>query len=303
MWFGTAAGLTKYDGYNFTVFRANPQKTPNSLHNDIVWGIQEGQKGQLWISTLGDGLYQLNELTQQLTAHRLSTLANRQYMNIFYSIYQESQKVLWVGSQLGLVRFDVETKRMRLYPLPAPNEVVFCITQDQTGHVWVGTKMGLYRFDRQTGRYALVPLLGQPLAKQPLVSALYLDKAGVLWVGTNGEALFKLGAQGAGLFKVDTHQALPSATPYRVGGLDKENIALNGIVYYSGELWVATDEGLQQIDPRTNRVPGCRRQPRPVVYRGPPRYASQVPAGEKCGFLPQQQRQHHNHEGARLVFC
>jgi ligand-binding sensor domain-containing protein/signal transduction histidine kinase len=254
MWFGTAAGLTKYDGYNFTVFRANPQKTPNSLHNDIVWGIQEGQKDQVWISTLGDGLYQLNKQTQQFTAHRLSTLPGRQYMNIFYSIYQESQKVLWVGSQLGLVRFDLASNRMRLYPLPAPNEVVFCITQDQAGHLWVGTKMGLYRFDRQTGRYSLVPLLNQPLAKQPLVSALYLDGAGMLWVGTNGEALFKLGAQGAGLFKVDTHQASPSATPYQAGGLVKKNIALNGIVYYSGELWVATDEGLQRIDPSTNRV-------------------------------------------------
>jgi ligand-binding sensor domain-containing protein len=261
MWFGTAAGLTKYDGYNFTVFKANPRKTPNSLHNDIVWGIQDGHKGQLWISTLGDGLYQLNKQTQQLTAHRLSTLPGRQYMNIFYSIYQESQKVLWVGSQLGLVRFDLESKHMRLYPLPLPNEVVFCITQDQAGHLWVGTKMGLYRFDRQTGRYALVRLLNQPLAKQPLVSALYLDKAGVLWVGTNGEALFKLGAQGAGLFKVDTHKALPNATPYQVGGLVKKNIALNSIVSYLGELWVGTDEGLQRIDPRTNRVRTYRANP------------------------------------------
>ena len=254
MWFGTAAGLTKYDGYNFTVFRANFQQTANSLHNDTVWGLQEDQHGQLWISTLGDGLYQLDKQTQQLTAHRLSTLPGRQYMNIFYSIYPESPQIWWVGSQLGLVRFDLASKRMRLYPLPAPNEVVFCLTQDQAGRLWVGTKLGLYCFDRQTGRYSLVQLTSQPLAKQPLVSALYLDEAGVLWVGTNGEALFKLGAQGAGLFNVDTRQALPSATAYQVGGLIKKNIALNGIVSYAGALWVATDEGLQRIDPRTNHV-------------------------------------------------
>ena len=254
MWFGTAAGLTKYDGYNFTVFRANPQKTPNSLHNDIVWGIQEGQQGQLWISTLGDGLYQLNKQTQQLTAHRLSTQPGRRYMNIFYSILQESPKILWVGSQLGVVRFDTETNKMHLYPLPAPNEVVFCLAQDQVGRLWVGTKMGLYHFDRQTGRYSLVRLTSQPLAKQPLVSALYLDGAGVLWVGTNGEALFKLGAQGEGLFRVDTRDALLRAAAYQGGRLIKKNIALNGIVSYAGELWVATDEGLQRINPRTNRV-------------------------------------------------
>ena len=256
MWFGTAVGLNKYNGYSFSVFRASPQKMANTLQNDVIWDLHEDRTGRLWISTLGDGLYQINKQTQGLSGYRLNPARDSAYKNIFYSIHEESKTVLWIGSQLGLVRFDVQTKKMRLYELPAPNDykVVFCITEDEKGRLWVGTKIGLYTFDRQTCQYSAVPLTNRPGPEQPLVSALYLDPGGILWVGTNGEALFKLGAQGEGLFNVDTRRPLLSASVYNPGGLIKKNIALNGIVRHLGDVWVATDEGLQRIDPRTNSV-------------------------------------------------
>ena len=40
MWFGTSDGLNKYDGYNFTVFRNDPDN-PNSLSNNIILSIHE----------------------------------------------------------------------------------------------------------------------------------------------------------------------------------------------------------------------------------------------------------------------
>ncbi|MCY7352373.1 MAG: hypothetical protein LH606_17200 [Cytophagaceae bacterium] len=256
MWFGTAVGLNKYNGHNFTVFRSSPQKAPNTLHNDVIWDLHEDRKGRLWISTLGDGLYKLDKQTQNLSAHRLNPSRDSAYMNIFYSIHEESAKVLWIGSQLGLVRFDLETKKMRLYPFPAPNDykVVFCLTEDQGGRLWVGTKVGLYYFDRKTGQYSAVPLTNQSGLKQPLVSALYIDSEGILWVGTNGEALFKLGSQGEGLFKVDTQSPLLKTSSYNPAGLVNKNIALNGIINHSGHVWVATDDGLQRINPRTHQV-------------------------------------------------
>jgi ligand-binding sensor domain-containing protein/signal transduction histidine kinase len=254
MWFGTTAGLNKFNGYAMTVFRSDGQRAGNTLHNDAIWDIHEDRKGRLWVSTLGDGLYQFNKRTQGLTPYRVSTSPDSLYMNIFYSIHEESEAVLWIGNQVGLVRFDINTQKMRVYPLPAPNEVVFCMVEDRSGRLWVGTKMGLYSFDRKTGRYSAVALTNQPQPSQPLVSALYLDSTGLLWVGTNGEALFKLGAQGSGLYQVDTRATVPVAAAYNPDGLIKNNIALNGIVRYAGDVWLATDEGLQRINPTTRQV-------------------------------------------------
>jgi len=256
MWFGTATGLNQYNGYSFTVFRSSPERAPNSLHNDVVWDLHEDRQGRFWVSTLGDGLYELNQQNQRLTPHRLSSSPNERYKNIFYSVYEESQTVLWVGTQMGLVRFDKTSGKMQLYELQTPNDhkVVFCITADSKGRLWVGTKVGLYSFDPRKGTYTAVPLTnGTPMA-QPLVSALHLDARGVLWVGTNGEALFKLGTQGEGLFKVDTRSPAPTIARYNPQGKIRRNIALNGIINYRGDIWVATDEGLQRINGQTGEV-------------------------------------------------
>jgi signal transduction histidine kinase/ligand-binding sensor domain-containing protein/DNA-binding response OmpR family regulator len=57
IWFGTLAGLNRYDGYNFKVFKHN-LKDPNSLSDDYISSILEGPNNNLWILTRnGTNLY------------------------------------------------------------------------------------------------------------------------------------------------------------------------------------------------------------------------------------------------------
>src|ERR1700712_4021601 len=63
MWFGTMAGLNRYDGYTFKVFKhdANNQ---NSLNDDYIQSIYEGPGQNLWIFTRnGYSIY--NPATEQ----------------------------------------------------------------------------------------------------------------------------------------------------------------------------------------------------------------------------------------------
>ena len=50
MWFGTLSGLNRYDGYDFKIFKHNPQDT-SSLVDDYISNIFEGPKNKLWIVT------------------------------------------------------------------------------------------------------------------------------------------------------------------------------------------------------------------------------------------------------------
>jgi ligand-binding sensor domain-containing protein len=54
MWFGTADGLNKYDGYTFTIFRNDPNDTL-SLSDSQIRIIHEDPSGILWIGTGGGG--------------------------------------------------------------------------------------------------------------------------------------------------------------------------------------------------------------------------------------------------------
>lgn len=50
MWFSTASGLNRYDGYKFKVFFHNPNDD-NSLPDNLVLNVQEDRGGRLWIHT------------------------------------------------------------------------------------------------------------------------------------------------------------------------------------------------------------------------------------------------------------
>ena len=50
MWFGTSAGLYRFDGYTFKVFQCNSQDG-SSLPDSYITSIQEGLDGNLWIGT------------------------------------------------------------------------------------------------------------------------------------------------------------------------------------------------------------------------------------------------------------
>ena len=55
IWFGTEDGLNRYDGYNFKVFRKDPQNA-NSLSDNSVRFIYEDRSDVQWIGTKGGGL-------------------------------------------------------------------------------------------------------------------------------------------------------------------------------------------------------------------------------------------------------
>ena len=63
IWFGTADGVKRYDGYTFTSFR-HDKNTPSSLSNNSVGAMLIDSKNRLWIGTWGGGLNLYQRKTQ-----------------------------------------------------------------------------------------------------------------------------------------------------------------------------------------------------------------------------------------------
>src|SRR5512139_2017917 len=55
MWFGTADGLNKFDGYSF-VHYVHDVNDSTSLSDNRVIALLEDRSGRLWIGTIGGGL-------------------------------------------------------------------------------------------------------------------------------------------------------------------------------------------------------------------------------------------------------
>ena len=148
-----------------------------------------------------------------------------------YSIAQTADGYLWLGTELGLARFD--GMRFTVYnqrnteALPA--NYIACLLGARDGSLWIGTDSGLVHL--KDGAWTTYTTR-EGLSSND-IHALHESSDGSLWVGT-GQGLDRLQS---GRFKVyGSRDGLPGTS---VTSLLSDR---------SGTLWIATDAGLARFD-------------------------------------------------------
>jgi signal transduction histidine kinase/ligand-binding sensor domain-containing protein len=101
------------------------------------------------------------------------------------AIVQTHDGYLWVGTDHGLARFDgVEFTVYRAANTPGfPHDMVRALFEDAAGTLWIGTQSGLSSY--KDGTFVRVTGVDTP------VTAILVDHAQRLWVGTRGQGLFE----------------------------------------------------------------------------------------------------------------
>ena len=257
LWLATDEGLVRFDGVQFTLFDEN--NTSAITHNDIS-SLAEDSAGNLWIGTRGGGLCRLShgKFTCLTTRDGLSG-------NMIQSLCLGNRGELWIGYEsFGLSRLSdgnftnyslehiVEVKTV--YSLfQAPDGTLFfslgafgqrcagtntfelvsyqnagfvkAILEDHRGVRWIGGARGLFTFDGERTLPCTIP--GAP-ATLP-VTCLYEDHENNLWVGTEGNGLYRL-----------AHDVFTSFTMKE--GLSSDRI-LSLAEDREGNLWIGTRGG------------------------------------------------------------
>lgn len=106
MWFGTASGLNRYDGYNIKIYR-NQKENVNSLPDNYIQKIQEDTLGNLWIST-GTGYAIYNSGTDSFDRNVETWLWNIGVNGVPTNVYIDTEKTYWfVVAGQGLYRYKI----------------------------------------------------------------------------------------------------------------------------------------------------------------------------------------------------
>ena len=253
MWFATEDGLNRYDGYNFEVYRHDPEE-PNSLTDSIITELTQDRAGNLWIGTYSGGLNRFDPMSGQITHYRNdpddpNSLSDNQVNEIF----EDQSGGLWIGTPDGLNRLDLDDETWHHYrhdPLD-PNSLsadyVDSIYEDSFGILWVGTTKGLDLFERETEQF--IHFRNNPDDPNSLsgtfVQAIFEDRSGQLWIGTYDGGLNRLDRQKETFIRY-------LYDPENPNSLSSENVT--SIVEDAwGDLWIGTDSGLNWLD-RENEV-------------------------------------------------
>ncbi|HAA15749.1 MAG TPA: hypothetical protein DCE41_30190, partial [Cytophagales bacterium] len=210
-----------------------------ALQENRVRALANGPDGNLWVGT-EYGLHSLDPSTQKFTHYLFEEAdqAARGVGNLIQSLYWETPRKLWCGTDNGIFIFDpvtAQTKRIKAKPGQQErlqsNNIVF-IYQDKEDDLWVGTPQGLHRRTAADDLYEVFqhdPQDTTTLVSNELRSILQ-DSQGRLWLGTrNGLDLMLPN----GTFKhYDKRHNLPNHVIYSILEDDRER------------LWVSTNRGI-----------------------------------------------------------
>jgi signal transduction histidine kinase/ligand-binding sensor domain-containing protein len=187
LWFCTAEGLSRFDGYRFTNYT-----TDQGLPHRSVRDLLETRSRVYWIAT-GDGLCRFNPNGSQsrdssnpmFVVYRPDESPQARSITV---LYEDHAGTIWVGTAGGLYRLEESGGQVNFHfvDLDMPTEtagdrIVESILEDRRGALWVGA--------RRSGLYRRLPDGGvehyttrQGLASNR-VSALLEDREGRLWAG------------------------------------------------------------------------------------------------------------------------
>ncbi|MEM9301159.1 MAG: two-component regulator propeller domain-containing protein [Pseudomonadota bacterium] len=223
LWFGTADGLDRFDGYDFRRFR-HRRGDPTSLADSFIRAITEDAAGRLWVGTQR-GLSRYDPEARRFDSYLTRTAVR--------ALLVGSDGAIRVGTDIGLFRFDPAAPVAEPVPVMAPVPEVHALAEDDAGVLWIGTRnRGLLRLP-PTGPAEPVPGLGDAI-----ILALFATPSSI-YVGTQNRGLLALDHDGG----IRDHYRHDPQDPRSIGDDRVAAIEMDD----GGRLWVGSFSGLQRL--------------------------------------------------------
>jgi len=154
LWLGSLKGLFLYDPQTnqYKSYLHNP-KDSTTLSNDRIsclFRSRTKDKSIIWVGTRNGGLNKFYPELGKFIRYRANpndiTCLNSDYIS---SVYEDKSGVLWVGTTLGLHRFNKkENSFSRIIDSEKKlNSEIFSIQEDDLGFLWLNSSSGLHKLN------------------------------------------------------------------------------------------------------------------------------------------------------------
>ncbi|MCR8557210.1 response regulator [Mucilaginibacter sp. BJC16-A38] len=245
MWFGTASGLNRFDGYTFKIFRhdANNKK---SVSDDFIAKIFEGPDNKLWISTrIGFCFY--DPETEQFNSDMsllLRPLKLPVYQNVVKIVRTSAVDFWFLYPDSGVYRYNTLSKQTKRYfhginPNPSLySNSVADITLDSKRNIWITySDRTVEMLDIKANKITYhTDVFNKVTNSKSGNYSLIVDRDNDLWFYAS------YGDLGAFYYKPSTG-TLRHFDKESAGAKLTTNIISNIIQADDGLIWIATDHG------------------------------------------------------------
>jgi len=237
IWFGTADGICRWDGYQIKTFKSD-YKNPDFLTHNWVNCIAEDANQNLWIGTQF-GLDVMNKKTGKTKHFAKGKLTNQTICTILVT----RQNEIFVGTNFGLNKYIPETDSfIHFYAQKSHNSIcgndIKTMIEDSRGEIWIGTwSDGLCRYTKNGKRFINYPVINS----RNSVYTLFEDKNKNIWAGSWECGLTRI----VNPYQVDKCEYVT----YTYNSQSSSSLSNNTIYNISqdknyGYIWVGTPNGL-----------------------------------------------------------
>ncbi|HEX8564503.1 MAG TPA: triple tyrosine motif-containing protein [Pyrinomonadaceae bacterium] len=203
IWFMTANGVSRFDGYKF----ANYMLLEDGLENSLVTDMVEDANGVYWFSSSANKVYRFDprakaENKSQLMRENFQTIkvADAPGTNAIYTMFRTGKNEILAGTTTGLFRLLPEENRFEPIELNLPASkslYALAIAEDADGSLWIGHQFGLSR-RLPSGAIVNYEVMPQPDGTDRIRSVT-VDRQNRVWMITEvGRKLLVLNPEPAG---------------------------------------------------------------------------------------------------------
>ena len=216
----------------------------------------EALKQRGWCAFCVIGFLAFLALTGVLHAQSVQPRFEQHRFVIPTCVFQDSLGFLWIGTEVGLYRYDGYRFRQYTIDLNDTSAIsdlwVTDIDEDHRGNLWIGTYGGdLNYYDQRTGRFAHFAHMD--------VWTIVTDDDGSVWLGTKDRGVMNLVLDSQGTPHCRVYDCSDTASP---GPPSDDNFVLALHKDRQGYIWAGTIlGGLKRLDPGTGDIRHFRHDP------------------------------------------
>lgn len=163
------------------------------LIDEERYQYQSDRKGNIWITTYGNGLFEYNLKTGNISHFVYKKERNELTTNYLLSLLADKNGNIWVGSEnMGINKFSFTNSNVRhIYLDPSETtrngNIVRSFMEDHKGNFWVSSRDGsLYLYDRNFENRKSI------FQNSYNVFSMLEDKDNNVWMGCKGNGLLML---------------------------------------------------------------------------------------------------------------
>jgi two-component sensor histidine kinase/ligand-binding sensor domain-containing protein len=256
LWVGTSNGLNLLEkgSSKFIEYKLKLNDEQSISSNNIIT-VYGDYKGELWIGTK-DGLnkydYQAKHFKRYKRKFDDSNGISNEYIK---SIYRSKDDILWIGTNDGLNKYEINKNLFTAYfnnPRDSSSiigNLINDVCEDAEEKLWIATENGISIYDPTKSSFFNLSEGTKRESKKDLpvsrIRSLYLDKSGLLWIGTYG----------GGICKKSRSQSFFKELSIKNTKQGEKQFSILSVFYVNEDsLLIGTTEGLIPFNKRKNEL-------------------------------------------------